>query len=113
MSIHKRTPSFGTMHLPAEPTVTAPDGSHVRELLSLRPGARRTLSFRRARSPVQVVTARSMKSGTSSPAAARCGGAMAVAKRWSRSTLTCPSRFRSARRSSFGRLAIHRFRRSR
>ena len=39
MSIGKRTPSPGTMRLPAESTVTAPDGSHVRELLSLPSGS--------------------------------------------------------------------------
>ena len=39
MSIRKRPPGFGTMRLPAEPTVTAPDGSHVRKLLSLPSGS--------------------------------------------------------------------------
>ena len=34
-----RSPGFGTRELPAEPTVTAPDGSHVRELLSLPSGS--------------------------------------------------------------------------
>jgi len=36
-SIHdqRRPPCFATRELPAEPTVTAPDGSHARELLSL------------------------------------------------------------------------------
>ena len=34
-----RPPGFGTKELPAEPIVTAPDGSHVRELLSLPSGS--------------------------------------------------------------------------
>ena len=34
-----RPPRFGTKELPVEPTVTAPDGAHVRELLSLPNGS--------------------------------------------------------------------------
>ena len=36
---HDRTPEFDTRVLPAEPRVAAPDGSLVRELLSLRSGS--------------------------------------------------------------------------
>ena len=39
MPDHERSQGFGTMELPAEPTVTTPDGSHVRELLSLPSGS--------------------------------------------------------------------------
>ena len=39
MPDRERAPGFGTRHLPLEPTVTAPDGSHVRELLSLPSGS--------------------------------------------------------------------------
>ena len=39
MHDHERTPGFGTMHLPAEPTATAPDGPHLRELPSLPSGS--------------------------------------------------------------------------
>ena len=39
MPDQRRRPGFGTKQLPAEPTVTAPDGSHVRELLSLHSGS--------------------------------------------------------------------------
>ena len=39
MPHHERAPGFAKMHLPAEATVTAPDGSHVRELLSLPSGS--------------------------------------------------------------------------
>ena len=35
MAGKRRPPGFGTGELPAEPTVIAPDGSQVRELLSL------------------------------------------------------------------------------
>ena len=39
MTARNRTPGFGTRELPAEPTVTAPDGSRVRVLLSLAAGS--------------------------------------------------------------------------
>ena len=39
MPDHERIPGFGTKELPAEPTVTASDGSQVRELLSLPSGS--------------------------------------------------------------------------
>ena len=39
MPDHRRPPGFGTKERPAEPTVTAPDGSTVRELLSLPSGS--------------------------------------------------------------------------
>ena len=39
MPDQRRPPGFGTKELPAEPTVAAPDGSHVRELLSLPSGS--------------------------------------------------------------------------
>ena len=39
MPDQRRRPGFVTKELPAEPTVTAPDGSHVRELLSLPSGS--------------------------------------------------------------------------
>ena len=39
MPEQRRPPGFKTKYLPAQPTVTAPDGSHVRELLSLPPGS--------------------------------------------------------------------------
>ena len=39
MPDHERIPGFGTMHLPPEPTVAAPDGPHVREVLSLPSGS--------------------------------------------------------------------------
>ena len=35
----ERTPAFGTKELPFEPNVTARDGYHVRDLLSLPSGA--------------------------------------------------------------------------
>ena len=49
----------------------------------LPPGARRTSSSHRPRSPGQAVIARWRRSGTSSRVVARCGGATAAAKRWS------------------------------
>ena len=39
MPDQRRHPEFGTKELPAEPTVTASDGSHVRELLSVLSGS--------------------------------------------------------------------------
>ena len=39
MTARNRAPGFGTRELPAEPTVTAPDGSRVRVLLSLAAGS--------------------------------------------------------------------------
>jgi len=39
MSDHERNSGFGTRSLPAEPDVTAPDGSQVRVLLSLAAGS--------------------------------------------------------------------------
>ena len=39
MPEQRRYPGFGTRELPAQPDVTAPDGSHVRELLSLPSGS--------------------------------------------------------------------------
>ena len=39
MPDQRRTPGFGTRELPAEATVIAPDGSRVRELLSLPSGS--------------------------------------------------------------------------
>lgn len=39
MPDQERTRGFGTMQLPAGPASTAPDGSHVRELLSLPSGS--------------------------------------------------------------------------
>ena len=39
MTDRERTPAFGTRELPAEPGVTAPDGSRVRALLSLAAGS--------------------------------------------------------------------------
>ena len=39
MPDQRRPPRFGTKELPPDPTVTAPDGSHVRELLSLPSGS--------------------------------------------------------------------------
>ena len=39
MPDQRQPPGFGTRELPAEPTVTAPDGSQVRELLSFPSGS--------------------------------------------------------------------------
>ena len=39
MTARNRAPGFSTRELPAEPTVTAPDGSRVRVLLSLAAGS--------------------------------------------------------------------------
>ena len=39
MPEQRRSPGFGTRELPVQPDVIAPDGSHVRELLSLPSGS--------------------------------------------------------------------------
>ena len=97
MRTQKRTRDLAPGSFPPKPPPSHRTARTYGSCSGSAPGALLTSSCCQVRSPGPVVTARSMRSGTSSKEVARCGGAMAASRRWWRSSCGSSSRSPSAR----------------